>query len=102
MTGTLVINPDPIAKRKPRPKTRAIKIFESGPAAATMASPQRWFLKLYGLKGTGFAQPIIKPAPEMERRGGKITEPNGSRCFSGFSVSRPSYFAVESPSQNAA
>lgn len=48
-------------KRKSSPKKRAMQTLATGPATATMASPQRWLRKLYGLKGTGLAQPMIKP-----------------------------------------
>jgi hypothetical protein len=48
-------------KRIIKPKNNAIHILDSGPATATIASPHFWFLRLYGLKGTGFAQPIINP-----------------------------------------
>lgn len=44
------------------PKTRAINRFANIPAAATMTSPHLLLLRLSGLYGTGFAQPIIKPA----------------------------------------
>ena len=43
------------------PKIIAITKLETGPAAARRAGPHFWFLKLYGLNGTGFAQPKIKP-----------------------------------------
>lgn len=55
------IRPAGNPNRMRSPNTSAIVILESGPAAATMASPQRWFRRLYGLYGTGFAQPMINP-----------------------------------------
>ena len=49
-------------KRIINPKAIAIKKFESGPAAETISSPHLWFFRLYGLYGTGFAQPKRNPA----------------------------------------
>ena len=43
----LMSNPNNTAKAK----------LEIGPAAATIKSPQRLYFKLYGLYGTGLAQP---------------------------------------------
>ena len=83
------------------PKMTATRIFEAGPAKAMSGSATFLFLKLYGLYGTGFAQPIIKPAFIKYKTNGKTTEPNQSKCFSGFKVSLPSYCAVLSPKQSA-
>ena len=80
----------------------AIKIFESGPAIATNNSPHRWFRKLYGLYGTGFAQPTTKPDPDITKMAGRIIEPNGSKCLIGLIVNRPAYLAVTSPIHKAA
>jgi hypothetical protein len=88
-------------KRIARPKTVAIKRFTAGPAPATIASPQRLLRRLYGLNGTGFAQPIINPPTRCEIMG-TSTDPTGSKCFRGFKVRRPSYSAVLSPSKFAA
>ena len=82
--------------------TRATAIFEAGPAIATSNSPHLLFRRLYGLYGTGFAQPKMSPPGRIANIRGRITEPKGSKCFSGFSVRRPSYFAVVSPKNKAA
>ena len=76
-------------------------MFANGPASATIASPHLWFRRLYGLKGTGFAQPIIKP-PNRYDMTGKIKEPNHSKCLKGLSVSLPANFAALSPCKYAA
>ena len=83
------------------PKNKANAIFESGPAMATLKEPHFWSLKLQGLIGTGFAQPTNTGLPLINKINGKIIEPNKSKCFSGFKVSRPAYFAVGSPSEKA-
>ena len=89
-------------KRRTRPKNSAIIRFESGPAMATMASPQRLFRKLCGLYGTGLAQPKMKPALVKIKSAGRIIEPKISRCLRGFKVKRPSDLAVGSPRESAA
>lgn len=89
-------------KRIPNPKTSAIKRFDNGPAAATIAGPHFWFFRLYGLYGTGFAHPKINPVPEKARSAGIITEPKGSICGIGLSVSLPAILAVGSPNFSAA
>ncbi len=83
------------------PKINAMRIFESGPAKATRGSATFLFRRLYGLYGTGFAQPIMNPTPEITRKNGSKTEPNQSMCLSGFNVSLPSYCAVLSPKARA-
>src|SRR5690606_23862805 len=60
-----------------------------------------WSRKLYGLYGTGLAQPKRKPALEIRRRAGMMTEPSGSICTNGFGDRRPWSRAVGSPSQSA-
>lgn len=77
------------AERIIKPKIAAIKRLEAGPAIATSNSPQREFFKLYGLIMTGFAHPIINPAPVTTSRNGKMIEPNISKCGKGFKVNRP-------------
>ena len=79
------------------PNKIATKKFEAGPARAISGSDMLLFLKLYGLYGTGLAQPIIKPVPVRYKNSGRTIEPNKSRCFIGFNVSLPSYCAVLSP-----
>lgn len=83
------------------PKIIASKKFETGPAMETFISPYFWSLKLYGFIGTGFAQPNKNGLPTINKSNGKITEPIGSKCFKGFKVSLPSYFAVGSPKEYA-
>lgn len=79
---------------------RAITILESGPPSATMAGPHFWFLRLYGLYGTGLAQPKANPV-EISIRNGTIIEPQISICLIGLKFNLPEYLAVESPSQRA-
>lgn len=74
----------------------AIKKFESGPAKETIALSLKGFLKLFGLTGTGFAQPI-RNAPLKNDRNGKSNEPIGSICLTGFKEYLPCCSAVESP-----
>lgn len=73
------------------PKNKAKTKLEMGPAMATLKEPHFWSLKLWGLTGTGFAQPKIGPCPAVAKsnNNGKITEPKGSKCFIGFKVSLP-------------
>ena len=59
--GTNTMYPAGNTNRSKSPKIRAMMMFVAGPAKATIASPQRWLRRLYGLYGTGFAQPIMKP-----------------------------------------
>lgn len=102
--------PNANVSRMSTPNTSATTILESGPAAPTNAGPQslrvpkrtNGFRKLYGLYGTGFAQPIKNGEFASAKSIGKITEPNGSKCFRGFSVRRPKCFAVGSPKARAA
>jgi len=51
--------------------------------------------------GTGFAQPTNTGLPLINKSKGKITEPKGSKCFKGFRVNLPEYFAVGSPNELA-
>lgn len=83
-------------KRRIKPKIKAKDRFAPGPAAATFREPYFRSRKLYGLIGTGFAQPIPMPVVRIERIG-TTTEPIGSKCLMGFRVRRPAYFAVGSP-----
>ena len=66
--------------------------FEAGPARAEMAAPTSGGTPrmLYGLIGTGLPHP--KPTSR------NASEPKRSRCRIGFSETRPSSFAVASPS----
>ena len=84
------------------PKKIAIARFAKIPADATHNVPIFLSLKFSGLYGTGFAQPIKNGALVKTKIRGKITEPKGSKCFKGFSVSRPAYSAVLSPKYKAA
>lgn len=85
---------------KVRPNRTARAILDAGPARATLAGPYLRSLKFNGLYGTGLAYPNMKPPRKKERRGSK-TEPNISKCFNGFSVSRPRFLAVGSPKEYA-
>ena len=80
-------------------KNSAMRRLEHGPAAAMRNSPERLFFRLYGLYGTGLAQPKVKPAREVMM--GTMIEPMGSICFSGFKVNLPCNLAVGSPNQSA-
>jgi len=84
-----------------RPKIIPIKKLVAGPAKETFNSPHFWSRKLYGLTGTGLAQPKIGPLPpvDISMIRGIITEPKGSRCFKGFRVKRSEYLAVGSPKE---
>jgi len=84
------------------PSISAITKFDAGPAKATIPSPKRRFLKLYGLIGTGLAHPSITPPGNKAHRRGTAIEPIGSMCFIGFKVILPSSFAVGSPWYKAA
>ena len=80
----------------------ASSIFAIGPAAPTSAGPHFPPRKLYGLYGTGFAYANKNVPPDVHiRRIGSTMVPKKSMCASGFSVSRPSCFAVGSPSRYA-
>ncbi len=87
-------------KRMIVPNMSASNRFETGPAKAMRNSPCLLFFRLYGLYGTGLAQPKVKPANEVMM--GTIIEPIGSICLIGFMVSRPAYLAVGSPRASAA
>ena len=64
--------------------------FETGPAIEIIAKfLERSFPTLNGFTGTGLPHP--NPATKS------IMLPNGSRCFIGFIVNRPSNLAVSSP-----
>ena len=84
------------------PKTKARNILDSGPAIATIASPHLAFLRLYGLKGTGLAQPKTIGDPDNTNISGKRIEPKRSMCGMGLRVRRPANFAVLSPCKYAA
>ena len=71
--------------------------FVTTPAAETTTSPSFGLLKLYGLYGTGFAQPIIAPPKLTTDIMGNSIEPTMSICGTGFIVSLPAFFAVLSP-----
>jgi len=71
--------------------------LEIGPAMATINSPHFLFLKLFGLKGTGFAQARKAEAPDNKNIAGTIIVPNKSMCGIGFKVILPASSAVLSP-----
>ena len=64
-------------KRRAIPKTKASIKFDAGPANPMRADPNFGLERLYGLYGTGFAQPKAKPKNSMEKIG-KIMVPSGS------------------------
>lgn len=66
------------AKRIKVPNIRAIARLTAGPTAATFASPHFWSRRLYGLYGTGLAQPKRIPALVRKRIPGTRIEPIGS------------------------
>ena len=86
-----------------RPKAIATAKLVAGPAKATFNEPHFWSLKLCGFMGMGFAQPKTGPCPAVaiSKSRGSIKEPKRSRCFKGFKVSLPAYFAVKSPKDKA-
>lgn len=64
---------------KNKPKNKAIIKFPKGPAIATLASPYFLSLKLFGLYGTGLAQPKRKGLPVKTKTSGRKKDPNHSR-----------------------
>ena len=66
-------------RRMMSPPISAMTRLERGPAPATIASLKRPGRKLYGLYGTGFAQPKRIGALVSTRTSGKIMLPMGSR-----------------------
>ncbi len=88
-------------KRTNKPKHIAIAMLVKGPAKETFRAPHFWSLKLYGLTGTGFAQPTNIGLPMKNKKTGNKIEPNKSKCGIGFKVRRPAYFAVGSPRELA-
>ena len=89
---------------KMRPITAKIEArvkLVTGPANAIIPSANLLFFKLYGLYGTGLAQPKRIPEFVSNKMAGKKIEPKKSICFRGFKVKRPSYFAVGSPKTKA-
>lgn len=83
------------------PKTKESERFAKGPAAPTQAGPHRLFRKLYGLYGTGLAQPIKNGLCVIMSRAGRRIDPKRSRCGIGFKVNLPAYLAVLSPKASA-
>lgn len=79
------------------PKIIAINKLAKTPATETSIVPFLTLRRLFGLYGTGLAQPITKPALDKTRSKGRTKEPNMSRCFIGFRVRRPLRRAVLSP-----
>ena len=61
---------------------------------AVVKSPSLYLRKFAEFMGTGFAQPNPTSA--------HITNPTGSKCFTGLSVSLPFIFGVRSPFKCAA
>src|SRR5258708_1282325 len=82
-------------KRKRRPNTRAMRRLVRIPAAATRVSPKRLCI-LYGLYGTGLAQPKMTP-PRRKEAMGRIREPKISRWEIGLRDRRPASRGVGSP-----
>ena len=68
-----------MVKRRTMPKIIAIKKLARTPAEATAIVPHFRLLKLFGLYGTGFAQPNKNGECAKTRTAGKRTEPNQSR-----------------------
>ena len=89
----------PLANRIIRPKIRAMRRFEPGPAIEIKNSPTLRFFILYGFHSTGFAHPKVNPAKEVSI--GTTIEPNGSICLRGFNVRRPCKRGVGSPKRSA-
>lgn len=85
---------------KVRPNKTAKVKFDAGPTSATLAGPYFRSRKFSGLYGTGLAYPNMNP-PNINEMSGRKTEPNISRCFIGFRVSRPRFLAVGSPKEFA-
>ena len=86
----IVVNVGSPETRMRSAKRSANAKLVAGPAAATIVSPQCGArVRLYGLYGTGFAQPNRKPPGERIEIMGKIIEPSMSMCGMGLSVSRP-------------
>ena len=56
-----VINDEERPRRNKTEKITARSRFDAGPARATIAGPHLPARRLYGLKGTGLAQPITNP-----------------------------------------
>jgi hypothetical protein len=75
--------------------------FVRGPATATSAMSRPGWFKRPNATGTGFAQPNRKGAEVMKSRAGTMIVPNRSTCFRGLKVTRPSRWAVSSPSFQA-
>ena len=73
-----------------------------GPAAATSTMSRRGRRSRRKSTGTGLAKPnIIRPPDASSSIAGRITVPNGSMWRSGLKVTRPSRWAVSSPSRQA-
>lgn len=110
MTMEEIIKPKPAGRlapkekrperRKKNPKIIAMERLAKIPAEATATVPHFRLLKLFGLYGTGLAQPKTKPV-EKYINAGTTMEPIGSRCLRGFKVSRPALRAVSSPNISA-
>ena len=78
-SGTRFTKKDEASETRKRTANALAKImFESGPASATKLAPQRWFFRLYGLNGTGFAQPKRIGAPVKSKNPGIMIEPQRS------------------------
>lgn len=68
-------SPSELLKRRMSPKIIASKMFVPHPARATKVSPHRWCFRLYGLYGTGFAQPNMIGECVKTSSAGKTIEP---------------------------
>src|SRR3989344_5402111 len=88
------------ASRTIKLKMKATTRLVAGPAKATHTGPHLPPRRLYGLYGTGLAQPKTNwPAVVKYNMRGKTIEPVISMWAKGLRVSRPAYLAVGSPSE---
>lgn len=94
----LLIIPKNIVNFKIKLKIIAIERLLNGPANPISPLSLFGFFKFKGLNGTGFAQPNKIGLLAIKSKNGNKNEPKKSKCFKGFKVSRPAFFAVGSPS----
>src|SRR5690606_4672847 len=81
------------------PKIPASIRFAAGPAAITRAYAPRRYSGI-GFRGIGRHHPRARPSAANVTTG-TISEPNGSRCANGFSVTLPMSRGTGSPSRSA-
>src|SRR5688572_3616694 len=74
--------------------------FVAGPARLTNTRSRRGWRSCAAFTGTGLAYPSTGSCARTAIAG-RMIDPNGSMCGTGFSVSRPARFAVSSPNQLA-